>query len=80
MKNLTLLILFTFALAGLGVAASAARPARGTAPQFKAAVPAEDGWDADKKKKKRKDGGEEAEEEYRFVGQAAGGGRGTLQG
>jgi hypothetical protein len=80
MKNLTLLILFTFALSGLGVAASAARPARDTAPQLNALVPAEDGWDEDKKKKKRKDGGEEAEEEYRVLGQAAGSGRGTLQG
>jgi hypothetical protein len=57
MKNLSIVVLFIFALAGFGFVAT---------PGFSASASVEDsGWDEDKKKKKKKDGGEEDEEEYR---------------
>ena len=72
MKNLAIVVLFTFALSGLGVAATGAHPARAGAPGFNASGPGDDRWDEDKKKKKKKkDGGEEDEEEYRLLGQAS---------
>ena len=68
MKNLAIVVLFTFALSGLGVAATGAHPARAGAPGFNASGPGDDRWDEDKKKKKKKkDGGEEDEEDYRPI-------------
>jgi hypothetical protein len=81
MKNLAIVVLFTFALSGLGVAATGAHPARAGAPGFNASGPGDDRWDEDKKKKKKKkkDGGEEDEEEYRLFGQASRSGSNAFQ-
>jgi hypothetical protein len=66
MKNLSIVVLFIFALAGFGLATFPARPGGDSAPGFSASASVQDdGWDEDKKKKKKKDGGEEDEEEYR---------------